>query len=91
MGKQCRIVILIYKAHMYNEVSLDPVRCTHKSDEKARRTWLITHLRQIDQYKDTNSPIRDQHEDDTMEEAEADTGQPARTEMPPVAVEHMHL
>ena len=91
MNKESRRVILIYKAHAYNEASLDPERCTHKSEETAIRNWLLTHLRQIDQYKDTNSPIRDQHEDDTMEEAEADTGQPARTEMPPVAVEHMHL
>ena len=48
MSKQGRKIILIYKAHMYTETSLDPERCTHKSDEKARRSWLQTHLRQID-------------------------------------------
>ena len=48
MNKQSRMVILIYKAHMYTEASLDPERCTHKSDEKARRSWLLTHIRQID-------------------------------------------
>ncbi len=37
MNKQGRIVILIYKAHMYKEATLDPKRCTYKSDEKARR------------------------------------------------------
>ena len=37
MNKQGRKVILIYKAHMYTEASLDPERCTHKSDEKAMR------------------------------------------------------
>ena len=48
MNKQGRRVILIYKAHMYTEASLDLERCTHKSDEKDRRSWLHTHLRQID-------------------------------------------
>ena len=45
MNKQGRRVILIYKAHMYTESSLDPERCTHKSDEKAKRNWIQTHLR----------------------------------------------
>ncbi len=45
MNKQGRMVILIYKAHMYTEVSLDPERCTHKSNEKAIRNWLQTYLR----------------------------------------------
>ncbi len=45
MNKQGRRVILIYKAHMYTESSLDPERCTHESDEKAKRNWLQTHLR----------------------------------------------
>ncbi len=43
-------IILIYKAHMYTQASLDPERCTHKSDEKAMHNWLQTHLRQKDQY-----------------------------------------
>ena len=43
MHKQGRRVILIYKAHMYTEASLDPERCTHKSDENAMRAWLVTH------------------------------------------------
>jgi hypothetical protein len=83
MNKQGRRVILIYKAHMYKEATLDPERCSHKSDEKARRIWLQTHLRRIDLYEDVNSPERDQQEDDTMEEADADTGQPPTTELPP--------
>ena len=73
MNKQGRRVILIYKAHMYKEATLDPERCTYKSDEKARRNWLQTHTRQIDQYEDIASPVRDQKEDDAMEEADADT------------------
>ena len=72
MHKQGRIVVLIYKAHMYNEASLDSERCTHKSDEKTMRIWILIHLRQVDQYEDINSTVRDQQEDTTIEEA-ADT------------------
>ena len=60
MNKQGSRVILIYKAHMYKEASLDPERCTHKSDEKVKRSWIQTHLRQIDQYEDIDSPVTDQ-------------------------------
>jgi hypothetical protein len=73
MIKQGCRVTLIYKAHMYSEASLDPERCTHKTDEKTRRIRLHTHLRPIDQYEDIESPVRGQHEDDTMEEADAGT------------------
>jgi len=68
MSKQDRGVILIYKAHMYNEATLDPERCTHKSDEKARHSWLAAHLRQVDQYEDINNPTRELQKDDIMEE-----------------------
>ena len=40
MNKQGRRVIMIYKAHMYKDATLDPERCSYKSDEKARRIWL---------------------------------------------------
>ena len=60
MNKQGRRVILIYTPHMYTESSLDPTRCTHKSDEKAMRKRIQTHLREIDQYEDIDSPVRDQ-------------------------------
>ena len=83
MYKQGRRVILIYKAHMHTEASLDPEKCTHKSDEKAKRRWIQTHLRQIDQYEDIASPDIDCQEDDTMEEDEADRGHLARIELPP--------
>ena len=73
MNKQGRRVILIYKAHMYTEASLDPERCPHKSDEKARRNSIQTHLRQIDQYEDIGNPVRDQQEDDTIEYVVTDT------------------
>ena len=48
MNKDGRRVMLIYKAHMYKEATLDPKRCSHKADEKTMRSWLQTHLRQID-------------------------------------------
>ena len=68
---------------MYTEALLDPERCTHnKPDEKVRRAWLITCLRQIDQYEDINNPYRDQQEDDTMGEAEVGTEQHKQTEIP---------
>ena len=74
MNKQGRRVILIYKAHIYTEAySLDPERCTHKSDEKFMRSWLQTHLRPIDQYEDIASTDIDHQEDDTMEKADVDT------------------
>jgi len=74
---------MIYKAHMYKEATLDPERCSYKSDEKARRIWLQTHIRQIDHYEDIASPVRNQQEDDAMEEADADTWHTARKELPP--------
>jgi hypothetical protein len=79
MHKQHRRVIRIYKAHMYTEASLDPERCTHTSDEKAMRIWLVTHLRHIDQYENISIPYRDRQEDDTMEEAEGGTERPTHT------------
>jgi hypothetical protein len=83
MNKQDRKVILIYKAHMYSESSLDTERCSHKTDEKARRAWLLSHIRQIDQYEDINSPIGEQQEDGIMEEEDADPGLLDSTEIPP--------
>jgi hypothetical protein len=35
MQKQGRRVILIYKAHMYKEATLDPEKCSYKSDDEA--------------------------------------------------------
>ena len=72
MNKQGHMVILIYKAHMYTEAVLDPERCTHKLNEKAKRNWLQTHMRQIYQFDDINNPTREQQEDDNMEEKDAD-------------------
>ena len=75
MNKQGRSVIINYKSHMYNEATLDPERCTHKSNDTTMRVWLVTHNRQIDQYEYIHSPIGEQHEDDIMEEEDADTRQ----------------
>ena len=83
INKQGRRVILIYKAHMCTKASLDPERCTHKSDEKARRRWLQTHLRQIDQYEDINNPIGEQQEDDNMEKEDAEPRLPAGIDISP--------
>ncbi len=82
MCKYGRKGILIYKAYMYSEASLDPERCTHKSDEKARRAWLLTHIRQVNQYEDINNPTGEHEEDDIMEEEDADPGLPDKTEIP---------
>jgi len=71
MSKQGRRVILIYKSHMDNEATLDPKRCTHESDDKAKRAWPVTHIRQIDQYEDIHIPTGEQQKDDIMEEEEA--------------------
>ena len=79
MSKQGRRVILIYKSHMYNEATLDPERCTHKSDDKSKRACLVTNIRQIDQYEDIHSPTGEQQGDDIMEEEEVDPGQPPIT------------
>ena len=35
-SKQGRKIILIYKSYMYSEASLDPERCTFKTDQKVR-------------------------------------------------------
>ena len=90
MNKQGRMVILIYKAHMYSESSLDPERCLHKTDEKARRAWLLSHIRQIDQNEDINNPTGEQQEDDNMEEEDADPGLPESTKIPPVDAEQIY-
>ena len=82
-AKHGRRVILIYKSHMYIESSLDPERCSHKTDEKARRAWLLSHIRQIEQYEDINSVAGEQQEDDIMEEEDTDPGLPDGTEIPP--------
>ena len=74
---------MIYKAHMYNEASLDPERCTPKSDEKDMRSWLLTHLRQVDHDEDIASMARDQQDDDTMEEVKVGTCQPPSIELSP--------
>jgi hypothetical protein len=55
---------MIYKSHIYYEASIDSERCTHKSDEKAKRCSIIAHLRQVDQYAEVNSPHRDPQEDE---------------------------
>ena len=40
-------------------------------------------MRQIDLYEDIDNPVKDQQEDETMEEADAYTIHHVRTELPP--------
>ena len=44
-SKQGLRIILIYKSHMHKEASLDPERCTQKTDRKARNLWVATQIR----------------------------------------------
>ncbi len=74
-SKQGRRVILIYNFHIYYKASLDPKKCTHKSDEKAKRIWINAHLEQVDQYADVNNPPRNPQEDETMEDKAGETEQ----------------
>ncbi len=43
-SKKCLRSILIYKSHMYKEASLDPERCTQKTNQKARNSWVALRL-----------------------------------------------
>ena len=54
--KQSLRRILIYKSHMYTEASLDPERCSYKSDQKARNLWVANRTRQLGHYEDVRSP-----------------------------------
>jgi hypothetical protein len=70
---------MIYKAHMYYEVSLDTERCTRKMDEKTKHNYIATHLRQIDLYEDVSNPYRNPQEEATMEEEEGGIEQQRQT------------
>ena len=37
-------VILIYKTYMHTEASLDPERCSYKSDAGTRNKWINKHI-----------------------------------------------
>ncbi len=76
-SKQGLRSILIYKSHVYKEASLDPERCTFKSDEKARNSWVSNLIGDLGHYEDVGSPANNtqqeyMEEDDTIEE-DADT------------------
>jgi hypothetical protein len=45
---QGRRAMLIYKAHMHPEASLNPDHCTPKSDAKAMNSWLQALIKNID-------------------------------------------
>ena len=71
--------ILIYKSHMYKEASLDPKRCSHKTDQHARNLWVANQLRQLRHYEDGNSPDNHTHEEYTEENinmGDSDQGNP---------------
>ena len=54
--KQSLRSILIYKSHMYTEASLDPERCSYKSDQKAMNLWVANSIRQLGHYEDVSNP-----------------------------------
>jgi hypothetical protein len=68
--------ILIYKSHMYKEASLDPERCTQKSDQKARNLWVANQIKQLGHNEDINSPTTHTHEEYMEEDTNmGNTGQ----------------
>ena len=48
--------ILIHKSHMYTEASLDPERCSYKSDQKAKSMWVANQIRKLGHYEDAIRP-----------------------------------
>ena len=48
--------ILIYKSHMYKEATLDPERCSYKSNQKARNLWVANQIRNLGHYEDVSNP-----------------------------------
>jgi hypothetical protein len=75
---------------MYNEASLDPERCTQKSDYKARRNRLTIHLRQIDQYEDINRQSETTKRTAYWRRKKPTKANPQGQRCNPTAVEHMH-
>ncbi len=68
-SKLGRRSIVIYKSYMHKEVSLDPERCSFKTDQKARNHWVSNQVRQLEQFEDVGSPIN-LTQDETMEEVQ---------------------
>ena len=85
-SKQGLRSILIYKSHIYKEASLDPERCIHKTNQKARNLWVANQLRQLRRYENVSSP--DNHtQEEYMEDinmGDTDQGNPRAptTEIP---------
>jgi hypothetical protein len=65
---QRRRRILIYKTNMHPGSTLNPEQCTTKADRAARRRWLGTTIKQLDQHQATTSPLPEQHYDEEMQE-----------------------
>ena len=62
-SKQGLRSILIYKSHMYKEATLDPQRCSHKSNQKARNLWMANRIRNLGNYEDVSSPTNHTQEE----------------------------
>jgi hypothetical protein len=60
--------ILIYKSHMYKETTLDPERCSHKSDQKARNLWVANQIMNLGHYEDVSSPTNHTQEGNMEED-----------------------
>ena len=75
-SKQGLRSILIYKSHMYKEASLDPERCSHKTDQQARNLWVANQLRQLRHYENVNIP--DNHTQEEYMEEDINGGIPIK-------------
>ena len=64
----CSRVILIYKTYMHTESTLDPERCSFKSDAGTRSKWITKQIQQVDEHEDCVSPPLPTVVDEDMEE-----------------------
>ncbi len=72
-SKQGKRMILIYKSNMHSTSSMNPTQCTQRTDRNARQKWLITTLRQLEQYQPTTDPPTHFNSDADMGDQEQPT------------------
>jgi len=82
-SKQGSRVLLIYKTYMHTESSLDPGRCTFKTDANMRSKWITKQIQQVDQHEDCNSPPPQMGGDKDMEEDAHHAVEQGQTKLPP--------
>ena len=61
-------VILIYNIYMHTEATLEPERCSYKSDAGTRGKWITKQIQQVHQHEDCISPPHTTGVDEDMEE-----------------------